>query len=170
MIFTPFSSQRIAGLLKLAGGKKALNIRIPEKEESHTFFLVGHRFQGVADQEPHPSAPHAQQPWGWVAKHHMGVPRGYPSWCDVHLLPWYTGSPLGVTKPPLWPFGERERKKEIFRLEKSTRLACWSPSETCHLFRWLEERSCSELDLQEMDDFDFKFLLESLSCYPLVAF
>lgn len=89
-----------------------MNIRIPEKEESHTFFLVGHRFQGVADQEPHPSAPHAQQPWGWVAKHHMGVPRGYPSWCDVHLLPWYTGSPLGVTKPPLWPFGERERKKE----------------------------------------------------------
>lgn len=103
---------------KISRRQKGWNIRIPETEESHTFFFfllqLGHRFQGAADQNTGSctsQAPRAGQHWGCPAQHPKGAPRGRPHSVMCTSSLGYLEAHLGVTQPALWPFGEREKER-----------------------------------------------------------
>lgn len=143
---------------KISRRKKGLSIRIYEREESNSFFVVGTPFTRCTrskHQELCPSAPHAQQHWRFIEEHpQWATPRASASWCDVCLPPQCTGSPPGVTQH--WPFHERERKKNSDKKNNLPGLP--EPSQRSHVVKpWP----------QELDDFDFTLLLGFLSQYFL---
>lgn len=125
--FTPFSSQRIVGLLKLAGGKKAWVLEFMRGKKATVFLLLlGHRLQGVLDQNTRNSVP--QLPMHSSAGDSLrSIPREPPEPLLHGVTFVFPHSALGAHQE--WhntglSMKERERKTQI---RKRTCLACQNP-------------------------------------------